>query len=89
MDEVKQAIARGIPVGQAIRAALLARGLTVKALAEQNGLSRPTLTDVVNSVRKPSPAQLKALQKALGGKREEWLELLWLGGRPDHMAKAS
>lgn len=89
MDAVKQRIREGTDPATAIRAALLGKGLTIKAFAAKHRLPRPSTTEALRGTRRPTTAQVKALIKELGGTAEEWQEVLWQAAKPEHIAKAS
>lgn len=85
MEAVKESIARGTPAGLAVRAALLARGLTVRAFAIKYGLPRSVTNHAMSGKTRASEAMIAALVEELGGTPEDWRETLWLAGKPAHL----
>jgi len=82
MDRVKKLISAGLPISDAVKAAL---GMTVTAFAEKHRLPRSITAEALNGARVATSAQLDALVAELGGTREEWRELLWLAAKPAHV----
>lgn len=82
MDKVKALIEAGLTIPTAIKQAL---GRPLKDVAETHHIAPPILSDVINGNRRATDAQIDALITELGGTREEWLELLWLAAKPQHV----
>jgi plasmid maintenance system antidote protein VapI len=79
MEKVKRLVDAGAKPATAIKEAL---GMSVTEFADLYELPRGTTSEVINSGRKPTAAQLKALSKHLGGTPAQWADFLWKAGKP-------
>jgi addiction module HigA family antidote len=61
--------------GKIIRHSLNAAGLTVTEAAKWLGVTRPTLSRVINGKSSLSPEMAVRVSKALGGTPEHWLRM--------------
>lgn len=61
--------------GQVVRMELEELGLTVKEAAERLGVSRPTLSAVVNENRRVSPEMALKLGRFFGNGTELWMRM--------------
>lgn len=72
MDKVKNLMAHGASLGDAVRIAL--EGRTVPMIASERGLNRNTLNAALAGGRAPTVAEIEAMVAELGGTFEQWRE---------------
>jgi hypothetical protein len=82
MDKVKELMAAGVPIAQAIKFALAE---PVSAWAGKHRIPRSTAINTINGIQRPTDQVVAALVAELGGTEEEWRELLWLAMKPAHL----
>lgn len=82
MKNIKRLIDAGSSITGAIKEVLSQRGLTVSAFAKNYERNPNNMISAIAGTRAPSPGDLKALMRELGGTEAEWLELLHEAGRP-------
>ncbi len=83
MDKVKAIVEAGVSIPVAVREALSPQ--TLREFAEKYAIPAPVVSDSINGNRRAPSRVIDALIAELGGTPEQWRELLWEAGRPDHL----
>lgn len=73
MDKVKNLMAHGASLGDAVRIALGDK--TIPLVASERGLNRTTLSTALAGGRPPTVAEVEAMVAELGGTFEEWRDV--------------
>lgn len=82
MDRVKELLAAGLPLPDAVKTALRERGLSVAGLADKYDFARSITSEQINLDRTPRDEFCAALATELGGRPEDWALLLWQAAKP-------
>lgn len=82
MDRVKELLAAGVSLPDAVRMALKEREVSVSAFADRHDIARSIASEQLNLDRFPRTAFCQALEAELGGAADEWALLFWENGRP-------
>lgn len=76
MDKVKESVAAGVPLSNAVKARLVERGSSLVKFSAKHGVERTAIGSALAGNRAPTERELRALIAEFGGTADEWRALI-------------